>query len=299
MVRKEGFIDIDKIFEELGVDKENIGSNQIVRVIEKDYQKIVFSFDYQGETYYYKYDSLTLPYSELVAAELANDYGISHVDYDLATYENSKGVISKDYKKENDKIIEGTVILSDFYEKYDSADTYSEIHNNLEDIWDALEYRYRNHKNKQEIVKDLMKKIVDIFVFDIITCQSDRHSLNWGIIENEDNVDILPLFDNERILMTQGSGAMVSLTTDSDGFVSLFDNMKEFNHISSDEFNSLIKEKLSIVSEENLNSIFERISNKTEYPMPDSYKEYYLMQFKNHRRNIENILFEEEIIRKR
>ncbi len=45
-----------------------------------------------------------------------------------------------------------------------------------------------------------MKKIVDIYLFDIITCQSDRHSGNWQIIEFGDNIDICLLYDNECIL---------------------------------------------------------------------------------------------------
>lgn len=312
MTRKEGFIDIDKILRQQGVNIYNISSSPCVTIIENDEHKILFSFEYQNEIYYFKYDANTIAYDELVAAELASDYGIKHIDYDLAVWEDVCGVISKNYKEENANFIEGYEILSDYWDKYPSEEdkeldgfitnanrTYVEIHNNLDDIWDALEYRYQNREDKREIITDLMKRIIDIFIFDIITCQSDRHSLNWGIIEKNGIVDIIPLYDNERILANQGKGASISLTIDSDGYMSLFTNIKKFINVSSDEFRNLIKEKLNIISDDNLSRVFERISNKTEYPMSDSYKEYYLMQFRKHRKNIENILIEEEIIRKR
>ena len=45
----------------------------------------------------------------------------------------------------------------------------------------------------------------------------------------------------------------------------------------------------------NLESIFERIENKTEYPLPNDIKKHYLKEFKNHREKLERLLEKEQV----
>ena len=60
-----------------------------------------------------------------------------------------------------------------------------------------MEKRYSKLPNMQEIVTKLMKKIVDMFILDILVMQSDRHSRNWEIVEYDScEVDLQPLYDN-------------------------------------------------------------------------------------------------------
>lgn len=290
MTRKEGFIDLNKILKDIGVDDTDINSiisDEKISIVTYNRWKIILSFVYENDVYFYKYNNMTIPYSELVAEELANDFGIDHVSYDLAVLNQYKGVLSKNFKKDNGNYILGEEILKDFF--VDNQDI--EVHNSLEDIWDAFEYRYQNYPNKEELIKLLMNDIINIYIYDIITCQSDRHSQNWGLIEDDNKVSIQPVFDNERILSTNGRQALVNLTIDEVGNSNLLFNLIEFMRISSVDYTELIKEKWWIISDQNLNSIFKRIEDKTGYPMSNDVKQYYLREYQYHRKRLERVLY--------
>jgi len=293
MKRKEGFIDLDKVLEYKNIDTKSIEtvlkSPDISSI--KGSSKAI-SFELFDEIYYFKFYKSISPYNEIVAKELANDFGLPAVKYDLAILGNEKGVLSQNFRKKNAKYISGFDLLNNF-----GYIGFGDDHN-LENIWDSLEYRYKNSPNKNEIVKKLMNKIVNIFIFDIIICHYDRHSLNWEIEESENSIDIAPIYDNERLLMTKGDKAWVSLTVDGEDS-NLKKNLQFFKSISEESFTNLIKDKMWIIGEENLNNIFKRIEDKTNYPMPLELKEYYLEEYKNHKTLLENILGNDENIRKR
>lgn len=294
MTRKEGFINVDEMLKEIGVDITNFGTilnSPLISIISENIDKILFSFNYKSDIYFYKYNFMNMPYNELVAEELAKDFNILCVSYDLAILSTNKGVLSKNYKKENVNYVSGTEILLDFCKN--NRNTYQT--NNLEGIWDALEYRYRNHHNKRKILEKLMQKIVNIYIFDILLRQSDRHSDNWQIMEYGDEVDIAPLYDNERILYAFDGTNYVSIKSDDLPYENLWYSIKNFQKISSEKYRDIIQEKLWIISEENLYRVFERIEMKTGYPMPTHIKNYYITQYEKHRKKIEEILEETEI----
>lgn len=301
MVRKNGFIRVDEMLEEVGVDTsslDSISKNPNVTLIKNNNQGFHISFPYKGETYFYKHCFSILDgsfidcYNELVAEELAKDFGISCVDYDIAALGSYRGVISKNYKLDNAVYIPGKKVFNDRSYKDD---------NTLENIWDALEYRYQNHPNKREIISDLMRKIINIYLFDIISCQNDRHSSNWELMISGRKTDIGPLFDNDRILLDGGKDAVVGLGIDFDSYIpvqNLLESIQSFQYISNEEFTSIIKEKLWIISNENLNKVFEKIEKKTGISMPLDSKLFYLCSYQEHRKKLEKIL-EEEKDRKR
>lgn len=300
MKRKDEFIDVDKMLQEIGITDtsiDNLKKNNKVKFIEHlklFNENIHFSFTHNGITYYFKYDEDINPYNELVAEELAKDFNIPHIKYDLAIYNSKKGVISTDFKEENINYIKGEDILSGFYIPDDDI----EIHNNLEEIWATLEYRYKNHPNKTDITKKLMKRIVDIFMFDIITCQCDRHPNNWQIMESVDDVDVVPIFDNERIISYIYENN-VCLTMEEKSSGNLYKNLHVFLNVSSEEYYNLIKDKMWIISGENLTSVFKRIEDKTGYPMSLEEKNDYLDAYEIHREKLQRVLNSNEIIRKR
>lgn len=101
MTRTKGFIELDEMLQEIGVDTRVtrfIKESPKVNVIHDNQMSLVFSFDYHGETYYYKFTNAknSSPYNELVAEELAKDFGIPCVSYDLAVLGDIReGNISK------------------------------------------------------------------------------------------------------------------------------------------------------------------------------------------------------------
>lgn len=76
MERKNGYIDLDKLFSENDTD---------ISFLNFTSEYINFNFKINNQEYFFKYKKNISPYSELIAAELANDFGIKHVDYDLAS----------------------------------------------------------------------------------------------------------------------------------------------------------------------------------------------------------------------
>lgn len=80
--------------------------------------KLIFHFQYNGEVYYFKYDSIIEPYNELVTEEICKHLGVESISYDLASLGDIKGVISKNFKKANANYISGKDILKDYLSKY-------------------------------------------------------------------------------------------------------------------------------------------------------------------------------------
>ena len=301
MTRKEGFIEVDKMLQELGVDTmslQTIMESPLITVIDGNTHDIVLSFCYHNEIYFYKYSNIKYidPYNELVAEELAKDYGISCANYDLAILNSKKGVLSKNLKKNDVTYISGDDLIINA-----RKDTHIRSFHTLEGVWDSLEYRYYHYTNKRDIISHLMKKIVDIYLFDIILCHCDRHSQNWMIMENGSTVDIAPIYDNERILAISGDEADLSLCMYSNGWTdyeNLWKSIRSFQGASSENYRNIIKEKLWIIGEENLGKVFERVEKKTGYPMPEERKNFYLSNYQEHKKRLEEVL-EKEDTRKR
>ncbi len=158
-----------------------------------------FSFEYNDETYFFSFDGRSEEISSLIVEEICKDLEVPCVSYDLAKIGNLRGLVSKNFKKQNAKYILGKDILVDAYIKDISYNEELLLYNNLEDIWAALEERYSAREDMPAIVEKLMNRIVDMFLIDILTGQADRGPNNWMIVEYDDgSVDLQPLFDNVR-----------------------------------------------------------------------------------------------------
>ncbi len=72
--------------------------------------------------------------------------------------------------------------------------------NNLYDIWSVLEI-YSKINNANTNIEEDMNNLINVFIFDIITSQGDRHADNWSIIRNnkDNSIRICPLYDNSGI----------------------------------------------------------------------------------------------------
>ena len=110
MDRINGFIDVDKlldiprkeIYDVTELLKFILKNNNTVKICKRRMNaQFVFSFVYNGETYYFKFDSLVSPCNELMFYYL----GIDSVSYDIAKLGVYEGVISKDFKEKGAKYI--------------------------------------------------------------------------------------------------------------------------------------------------------------------------------------------------
>ena len=204
MIKEEGYIVLDKY-----------NCNSIIK--NKKTKREVYFFNIDDIDYVFK--PTEYRYNELFASICAKEIGIDALEYDLAIYKGKKGVISKNYKKDGAKYISGKEILNNFYSdnKKFLKDLDSSINiyktNNLEHIWLALEYYYKDYKNN---IPDIMNSIVDLYMFSLLINDSDKHYSNWEVEEYNNNIKLVPIYDNERAFMFGDES--LSLNVSSDNF---------------------------------------------------------------------------------
>ncbi len=291
--RTNGFIDLDELEKDSnfkiipwpeGIDNEYCCSN------------VQFIFSYEDEEFIYKTPEYTCQcYYELIAEELAHDFSIPTAHYDLAkSHEYGEGVISKNFKLPNTTYIRGDIILKDYVKNCLYKDKVlnnfeiekeTEIYNNLEAIWGSFEYRYLNHPNRIEIVNKLMSQLVDMFIFDTLTGHNDRHIKNWGIAENKDEIFLQPLYDNEFILFNETYFYFTPHTESNKGSYLNFNeglkkSLSEFLSVSDDEFIERLKEKIPLITKENIDNIILRIEKRIKAPIPKGIKKQVSTNFK-------------------
>lgn len=291
MERINGYLDLtsilnvkksDDIDEFLDYLKESNSSVKVIKsytkhddILEDSIDQFVFSFEYNGLTYYFKFDSLSNPLNELICYYIAKDMGLDSVFYDLAMIGGFAGNLSKDYKVKNAKYISGEEIINSVDKM---VDAYK--YNNLRGIWHCLEVYFKDYPNMQEIVAKLMMKIVKLFIFDLITGHEDRHEENWGVViyENGD-VDLQPIFDNSRSLEDDPEFVYYGLSLEGNSISENDKMIQEFLNVSSSEFSDILPNYLWVISEENINKIFKLIEEQINCEIPPNIKRYYINVF--------------------
>ncbi len=168
----------------------------------------------------YKMESI---YNDMIVEEMAKEIGIDVVHIEAAQINNKIGTLTKDYRQADFSYINGSIILEEYLNyleenklineyinptyviKYPLNDDLRKYlindMNNLENIWDALNYHFHNYDedNRLNIVKNIMVELTKRYSLDYLTMQNDRHERNWEIMENaKKNIATLtPLYDNE------------------------------------------------------------------------------------------------------
>ena len=198
-----------------------------------------------GEMYYVK--ECAIWYAELIVNEFLKLIGIDCLDYDVATFDGEVYVLSKYYKKYDCEYISGDEILKDFYTDVDSQEYIDVINpseqdrkrlefylNNLESIWLALDYRYKNHPDKEKIVYNLMMELKKrYFLKTFLLTDVDYHPGNWEIEEGEE-IKLSPVYDNAACLENDIFGLPFGCTPESTEY-GIFKHLDAFFGISASE----------------------------------------------------------------
>lgn len=260
--RKNGFLDLNKL--------------------DLEYSEIdaVFTFNYNGKKYFYKSIGKIGAYKELISEELAKDYGLDCVCYDLAKYDNEYGALSEDFIKNKNYINFIEILYSEYGEEYLNRDQV-----NLYNIWNALSKKYKDEK----LVFKLMNQIVDIFIFDFLIENLDRHDGNIGILEDENSINIAPIFDNEKMLIDYGNFESI-LKVDSSEVYNWKESFKKFISTSSSEYVNKILEKLWIIDDDNIKNAIERVEKRVESKIDDNFKNKLISNFRVHKNEINEAL---------
>ena len=219
---------------------------------------------------------------------LDQDYGYITDKYNRKIY----GLISNDYKNDEYSYISLDTILNDYYVyitnnniNYENIRIYELI--NLETIWQALEYRYKD----MEIVKKLMEELVSRFLIDILTGQSDRHEFNIEIKENGNDIKLANIYDNEEGLIYDKFDmgvTMDSLKYKGDYMISL---LNEFFNISDSNYIDIFNFMLDKLSIDKFKLIVNNVkSNVKDLEVSDSYFDELIERYSKYYNEYKNIV---------
>lgn len=206
MERIDGFLCIDNYKIELAYEHHKKNDHYWVYI--------------NNEEYYFKPTDNC--YNELLGYHAATILGIDACYCDLAILNGKKGIISKSLRKENTNLTSGLQILNEYayssiYNLYwikkmmdDTSltkkmwfnDKYREKSNliangihDLENIWYALEYKYKDEKSFN--IEKVMNQIVSMYIYSLLSYDTDKYATNWLIEEGEDDIELAPIYDNE------------------------------------------------------------------------------------------------------
>lgn len=252
--------------------RDNFGIINLDELLLHDLNEIkeykLYSFKYQEKKYFFKAVSkMDKLYNELIGEALAKKMHLPCAHYDLAEFNNTIGVYSENIFKPNDKYLSMETILKAYFGKTCNLS----IKNNLEDIWIAIDNYYQN----TSIKKTLMTEITDLFIFDILIGNPDRHIENYGICENEDTIHLSKIIDNENMLSPisiVSAGYSISID-ESDYFCSEdnlnynYNTISKFLYYSSREYLNVLEKRLNLISENEIENILQSIEERLNAPI--------------------------------
>ncbi len=294
MERKNGFCILD--------------FHKIIRTIPRNQEGNIYVFLLDGKEYFFKECEEKECYVELFCEQVARFLGISTVHYDLARMENMTGVFSEGFNPNHCMETSLKEILEIFY--HDVVCNYTDdfshaffVENtfNLENIWEALDYYFRDYKDKNIVVSRIMKQLVDSFILQICTGNSDLHYLNLTVLNEEEPI-LAPNYDYEKCDSVLSSLNTYTLQVSPLRFFSKNDGITtilKFLQFSSCEYKEYFLKKVSLMPSPF--EIFSKIEDQLLIPIPSFIKEILSSKYLEEKEKIENVIleFQESNFRKR
>lgn len=307
--RVNGFLDLDKYFEEVkriqGYSDLDLFLDEFI--VESYYANGHYWLNINGEYYYYKW-TVDL-YEELIVSECAKALGIDAVTYDLAIFRESEGVISKSYRKNGYIYMSGMDILYDYLidennheflkqmgcnlehlEWLHTKSDKAEYLNNLEIIWQALEYRYRKLGRCVDI-SNIMNGLISQFSLNILIGQYDAFPQNFEIGESKENVYLAPYYDGSASFGKECYEPKQSMSVSyEDKDTSNYRVLQEFFKVSSQEFIDIFIEKFNTLTLEKLFEIIKSVEEKIGKELPKMTKTRIIERFTANREDIKTVI---------
>ena len=151
---------------------------------------------------YYLKDWNSFSLNELIASEVYHLLNIDCVDYEIVSKDNKLYLMSKSFRKKDAFYYTGEELLEDYLknssldkDKYDNNYYYKR--NNLELIWDMLLNRYPSNDIRNNNIREVMLDLIKQYIMSIFLLDPDFHSANWILEETDNNIKLMPKFDNE------------------------------------------------------------------------------------------------------
>lgn len=274
------YIDLTSYLTNKGIKKENINISYDGRII------------YDNKEYYLKdiRENINTLYCELIADKLLNKLNLPHVNYYLAEFFGKAYLISNSFKKEDENYVSGYKILDEYKDALNSNLDINDM-NNLETIWNALEYRYTKmfEKSKaREIVSKLMNQLTTLFSFDIVVANDDRHQSNWIVKEAKDDISINTMFDNEYMLNSYlddeslNSFALGIYPEDTEHFINYIDVIKKYIRDSSSEFINKLIMVYNTLSIDVFLQCIKEVEEEFQFIIPSENRQLIINSYKKH-----------------
>lgn len=250
-MRKEGFILLD----------EYIDSRML-----KEF--MFFPFNLGEDEFFFKYNkSMFDVYNELIAEEFAKDYGLECAHYDLGYFHGFRGVITKNFVKPGESFYCGCNLMEKVFNNDEDKLFNSVSYNNLEFYKSVLD-------------EEQFENLINIFLFDVLLGNCDRHENNIGFIKDEFGDRLSPIYDNEKILSDASiihGFYRLSVNKEDDLKNFFLDPLRYKNifrkFILKYKRSELVREKLDIISKTNIEKVLDRVEERIEENIPDSKRE--------------------------
>lgn len=258
---------------------------------------------YNHNEYYFKVGTKFELYAELFYSEIAKLLCIPTLSYDLAEFKGLSGVISKNFNVNNEKTINMFELLDEYtnfmrqnIDLFEESPWITNIYN-LENVWWALSYHYKNHPKKNMIIKRLMSQLTKHFLFQILSFNSDLNYGNLLLLDGK-NPQFAPCFDYGRC----GLVGFSSL----DSTYSFFPNhhflekreklnvqiITEFLNMSCSHYILEFERYLNILIQKDFNEIIRKIEIQTKCLMEEEVKEYLVGNYQEKLLKVQSILNE-------
>lgn len=259
---------------------------------------------YQNKGYFYKRCKEDLAYREIIAHEICELLKIPSIFYQIielpaGKYIGNSGVICKDYRENYHTYVKGYNILKDYYDEFLHIWTYNDrvnspMFNNLEDIWNALEYRYRFSNDKPIIIKEIFDNLIyNVFLFDIFNSNADRHFHNWEIDENikNDTSKLNINYDNEDIFLYDYNIPELAVNRSTNKY-DFYDTLREFLIVTETEYLDKTLEIFNTLTPNTMIEIIKLTEVKHKIEIPQKTKEDIISKYLRHYENINKVLKE-------
>lgn len=143
-------------------------------------------------------------WAEKMCCEICRLLGIPHAEYDLAVWDNQKGVLSPTFVPEDARLIHGNELLAKIHTDYDETLMYQARQHTLSRVIAALEVSAPGAPIGWEApdhVNDALGVFVGYLLLDALVSNQDRHHENWGIINSiEHGLCLAPTYDHASSL---------------------------------------------------------------------------------------------------
>ena len=223
-----------------------------------------FSFITRGKKYFFKeVKDSNVFYNELIGYELAKDFGLEAVPYDIAVNDGFNGYLSQDYMRD------GYVTLEELYRVYFNYDTDDKC--NLNDVSMFLRDAY------PEIAENIINELITLLEFDIIIGNYDRHDQN--IVIDLKNGRLAPVFDNEMLLSEEAMYGQFYGFKMSRNDNSTLDSL--LSYLSGEELYNFAR-KVIIISQKNIESVMQRVEKKIGRPINVMTKKSIISKYSNY-----------------